>query len=88
MKNLIFTHPHASGLAEMDARIVHELMYKKEIAILPSGERKVIAQFKSFTMYSQEASRFELIDEEGYLIAFYANGQFWDSLTKRLVTLE
>ena len=63
-------------------------MRNKTIAIRHNGRAIKIAEFKSYTMHSQEASRFELIDSEGLLIAFYTNGQFWDSLTKTLIDLK
>lgn len=83
-----FTHPNASDLASQDSEIATNLMKGKTIAVRHNGRAIRIAEFKSYTMHSQEASRFELIDSEGYLIGYYANGQFWDSLTKTLLILK
>jgi hypothetical protein len=87
MKTHFFTHPQASSLAEQDAQIANDLVKGKSVAIRYNGKGTHIAEFKSYTMHSQEASRFELIDNEGLLIAFYANGQFWDAFNKTLVEL-
>jgi hypothetical protein len=65
MKTHFFTHPQASTLAEQDAKIANDLVRGKSVAIRHNGKGIHIAEFKSYTMHSQEASRFELIDNEG-----------------------
>lgn len=87
MKTHYFTHPNAGPLAERDSKIADDLVRGKSMAVRHNGKCIRISEYKSYTMHSQEASRFELIDNEGLLIAFYANGQFWDSLTKTLIEL-
>lgn len=85
MKTHFFTHPQASSLAKQDAEIADELVRNKTVAIRHTGKGTHIAEYKSYTMHSQEASRFFLLDNEGLMIAFYCNGQFWDAFTKTLI---
>jgi hypothetical protein len=88
MKTHFFTHPQASPLAKEDAEIADLLVRNKTVAIRHNGKAIHIAEYKSYTMHSQEASRFFLLDNEGLMIAYYANGQFWDSLGGTLIELK
>lgn len=87
MKTTCFTHPNASELARIDCSMAVEILDDKKYAILANGRTVKIEEKFFKTMYSQEASQFEVRNSDG-VIAFFANGQFWDACSKRIVRFE
>ena len=86
MKTIAFTSPNAGYYAKKNCEMAAALIKGKTHVVRHTGERRKITEYFSRTMHSEEASQFELRNEDGVL-AYFCNGQFWDVCTGTLVEL-
>ena len=87
MKKQVFTHPQACYYAKANRAIAYDLLRDKTFAVRHTGEIIKIHTFVCYTQHSEEASRMDLLNADGGVIAYFANGQFRDLMTGTVIGL-